>query len=1678
MTSGTPIYPLLERITPWVCVDLEINPETREFTKGAILYKKDNEPPASKTYDSNKRDELVSKLKTLLAHGATLIGHNLRRHDLVWLTKWDNSFGKLDCCIDTLEIFPIAFPSVRSYALEKAYRQPVDDPLIGPKRLNHPALDCAETCRLLERIIEWVDAYDNGLKLNAYHMLLGHAGPFANGYRKVFTLNEPAIDPLDAFENALAGGICSTSLTEIRNEPLSAERARSLAYLLSVIPSNQLAKPLPLRPWVVRSHPETKELLQKLRGTNCGQCEFCAERFDLLRQMGNLFQFNQEPSWRNDGQRMITEAVMSGKDAIGVLPTSGGKSLAFQLPALIKANTTGELTVVLSPLRSLMRDQVEKLMNEHSRTDVCQISGDLNSLERKRNLNSVQGVKLDSAASKTEPDPAHIVYMAPEQLRSVSVIRALATRGIGLLVVDEAHCIAKWGKDFRVDYRFIPELIERFCSEHDFPKPPVLCLTATARKDVLNEIAERFQLGLGKSIQIMDYGHARKNLSFECLKFPEGGDAKYDKLLELLGGTVEKGHAALVFCSTRRTTKNIAKRIERDLTSDVDYYHGDCDDDHRKRVQDNFVQGELKIVVATNAFGMGVDKKDIRLVVHYDIPGSIENYIQEAGRAGRDDKPARCILLYDPQDLDTQLDMRRRNQLRRHELKRIMLYLRLRYKQNRKDGDELQDIVISARDLLRARIDHGNTGDNDPETKDEEAELAAAKIDDEEANFHQKVITALGILEEGHHLERLENVFAFVGVPFRITNWDKILEAIQSSTWAAHIKTILRNAAEYLFDKYIAKDRDSTVDLEVMADQLNIGRGDVREHIDQLRGIGVCNWNVEFVIDWYRQTKNSSDALLKNRLELITVMLKGLEESPVSYASENDPQEIDLHEIRKKSRSISKSGYGTNLNVSRDLRLLKEWGLFEIDARKRGIMLVRWKGGMDEVKERLGELQRVCHAVLQYLDENQQSTGFVTSKFNYPAFERWHSSRPGLFGGEIGEDNCTEALLFMHYRKIITVVDGFSVLRARMKIKPNPGRILADYNSAYKLYEEYIKSTISQVKAMQRFAERLAKSRREAMDYLDDYFKLSWDDFSHKYFTKAERIKLSVPIRSEHFEKVFGSLTKDQMDVVRAKTGANHLVIAGPGSGKTHVLVRRVFYLIKVRQEPPRAIAVLAYNRHAAIELRRRLKELLPRDWFEISVYTFHGLALRLVGRDRLHELQSDRKDAEEKQNNDSVFDQLLDELRAGLAEYQGGETHEQIRWLDRLGGIEYLLVDEFQDIGENEYEIIKLLGRLDSKNRENAVHVMAVGDDDQNIYAFRGTSVKWIRQFKSDFKADEPFKIPDNFRSVDSVIEVSARFIDRNESRLKPKGWKQRVPKACRIRVGKDVSRDPDKGKVVRLRVKDKAHARAAIAAEVEKIRQSFPDINLGDICIAHRTNAAAHLSKLLLDKRNIPSRVLGEHRFAPRFNIGVVELIRELQELDLDTSTESYSQLEARLNEVFIKHKIHESWKKTWESFFDPDLLDISRNDDISLKQMLWRIDEHFIGRSGNTIPPDYIANLTLHGTKGLEFHTVFLFPPDIRPDAEPDGIEGLRRLYFVGLSRAKTKLYMIDWPGCDSSLWDEITEGSEQWMIERETIGAIKEPSDEERELAEELRYFDCYKGGLGTGMNIYFVANRKR
>jgi len=323
------------------------------------------------------------------------------------------------------------------------------------------------------------------------------------------------------------------------------------------------------------------------------------------------------------GQQEIISTVLAGRDCLSIMPTGGGKSLCYQLPAL----AIDGLTIVISPLIALMKDQYDQLSALN--LPVTFINSSISEEEQQTRL-------TDIAAGRYK-----LVYAVPERFRSARFVEAVRAAGVKLLAVDEAHCISQWGHDFRPDYCRLGEFRRRIGD------PSVIALTATATERVRRDIIDRLELS---EPDVFITCFARENLFYQ-VEFPENESAKFDHLVEALR---ETSGSTIIYTSTRKRAEEVASKIKETTRRTATVYHAGMMPPERRAAQEAFMTGQVEIVVATTAFGMGIDKADVRLVVHYNLPGTIEAYYQEAGRAGRDGLPSRCLLLFSNRDRFTQ----------------------------------------------------------------------------------------------------------------------------------------------------------------------------------------------------------------------------------------------------------------------------------------------------------------------------------------------------------------------------------------------------------------------------------------------------------------------------------------------------------------------------------------------------------------------------------------------------------------------------------------------------------------------------------------------------------------------------------------------------------------------------------------------------------------------------------------------------------------------------------------------------------------------------------------------------------------------------------------------------------------------------------------------------------------
>ena len=459
-------------------------------------------------------------------------------------------------------------------------------------------------------------------------------------------------------------------------------------------------------------------------------------------------------------QRTIVEAAMSGQHVLGILPTGTGKSLCYQIPALSRYHKTGALTVVISPLVALMADQVAGL-EAHGIGCCVSVNGLLTMPER---ADALDRVRLGDAG---------ILLVSPEQLRAPSLRRALGQREIGAWVLDEAHCLSRWGHDFRPDYIYVGRFIRERANGGD--PPPVLCLTATAKPDVVDDITRHFRDRLGIELTVINGGVERTNLTFEVM--PTSGGEKFADIHQVLTWHLPPGTSggAIIYCATRRQSEEVAEFLQLKGVA-ADHFHAGLRPETKKNVQRRFIAGELRTIAATNAFGMGIDKPDVRLVVHADIPGSLENYLQEAGRAGRDRAAARCVLLYADDDVERQFGMSARSRLTRAEIHGILRALRNLDRKKRLGGE----VVATTGEILG-------------EDEDQAFERDSATND-------TRVRTAVAWLEEAKLLTREENRVQVFPSSLKVRTAEEIRARLRRASITEAYRGQLERVAAALID--------------------------------------------------------------------------------------------------------------------------------------------------------------------------------------------------------------------------------------------------------------------------------------------------------------------------------------------------------------------------------------------------------------------------------------------------------------------------------------------------------------------------------------------------------------------------------------------------------------------------------------------------------------------------------------------------------------------------------------------------------------------------------------------------------------------------------------------------------------------------------------------------------------
>ena len=1311
-----------KRLPVFLSLDLEVVKRNGRIRAFAAV-RSDTDQPSFEfhgdKFDGGKLMAALAKLDTFAAGVDALLGHNLIAFDLPHLKAVQPNLRLLRLpAVDTLRLNPLAFPRNPYHHLVKHYQ----DGQLKRGRINDPELDARLTLEVFQYQQPALRQSAPDL-LAAWHWL-STADADGAGFDACFAALRQAPRPSDAdakraIRARLAGKACHSQCQDILTD--APQHGWALAYALawlSVAGGNSV-----MPPWVRHQFPEAGVLVRRLRDAPCtdAACSWCRERHDVHKELKRWFGFDGfRPEPEDDTgrpmQQAIVEAVMAGEHVLGILPTGTGKSLCYQIPALSRYDKTGALTVVISPLVALMADQVTGLEKRGIASCVT-VNGLLSLPERAAALDRV---RLGDAG---------ILIVAPEQLRSRTVRRALQQREVGAWVLDEAHCLSKWGHDFRPDYRYVARFIRKHAVD-----APVLCLTATAKPDVKEEIVSYFRNDLDITLRVFDGGSRRTNLEFAVV--PTTSGEKFSHIHQILTADLppETPGGAIVYCATRRTTGEVAEFLcAKDVAADN--FHAGLLPETKKTVQQRFMGGALRVIVATNAFGMGIDKSDVRVVIHADIPGSLENYLQEAGRAGRDQRPARCVLLYTPDDVERQFGLSARSRLTRREIRAVLKALRnLARKKKKLRTDE---VIATAGEILSEDEDAGFERDT--------------------ATDDTRVRTALSWLEEADLVERKENMVQIFPSSLRVDSEKQARTKICKAKLVAAYQSQLLRIAEALLDA----DADEGISTDELMTLTGLTSEKVCAALYDLERLGIASNDTALTAFVHVGGPRPS----RKRLEAATALEDALIRTLREAAPEMEPGETAPLHLRVTTQHLKKDAdYADTLpeHVWRLLRGIEGDGRDE-DGGKGSLELGR-RLDPDTVRvtlhrdwqalARIANLRhRAAERLLQHLrarlPQDSRGTDLMAETTFGKLLEAIRELKPH-------DKLLDHALLWLHDQEIIRLNKGLAVFRQAMSIHLKEQR---DFGVAdFKPLELHYQDQVRQVHVMAEYAHRGLQDMRDAQRLAMDYFKLKQKDFLHRWLPHSR--DLARQTTPESWRSIVENLKhSDQQRIVaddRERT--NVLVLAGPGSGKTRVLVHRIAYLVRVRREKPRGIIALAYNRHAAVEIRRRLAALIGDDAKGVTVLTCHGLAMRLVGASfsgRAERLDDDAFDA--------VLRQAVDLLRGkGLPPDDVDEHRARL-----LAGFRWILVDEYQDIGPEQYALIAALAGRTLADEDDKLSLFAVGDDDQNIYGFAGASVEFIRRFEADYRA-KPVFLTDNYRSTAHIVAAANAIIGPARERMK----------------------------------------------------------------------------------------------------------------------------------------------------------------------------------------------------------------------------------------------------------------------------------------------------------------------
>lgn len=1462
-------------------IDTEIDSKTgRVLDIGGI---KDN----GDQFHSNS----LNQFTTFLQGSDFICGHNIFKHDLNYIGDAVNNAGiNQSNAIDTLFLSPLLFPLKPYHALLK-------DDKLQTEALNNPLNDSIKAKDLFYDEVAAFQQLNETLKQILF-LLLNDKKEFHSFFHFIAYSTSDKDLPKLIFENF------HTEICEHADlESIILEHPIELAYCLVLINCRNRYSITP--PWVLKTYPEIERVMFLIRNKPClTGCDYCNQALDIHKGLKTYFGFDSYRTYAGERlQENAVQAAIDNKSLLAVFPTGGGKSITFQVPALMSGFASKGLTVVISPLQSLMKDQVDNL-EKNGITEAVTINGLLDPIERGKSFERVE----DGSAS--------LLYISPESLRSKTIEHLLLGRKIARFVIDEAHCFSSWGQDFRVDYLYIGEFIKQIQQKKNLEDAiPVSCFTATAKRKVIEDICLYFKEKLSIDLEIFSSKAARTNLQYKV--FEKGDEEeKYNTVRDLIE---EKNCPTIIYVSRTKKAFALAERLTKD-GFDAKPYHGKMESKEKTANQDAFIKGEVPIMVATSAFGMGVDKKDIGMVIHYEISDSLENYIQEAGRAGRDENiTADCYVLFNEEDLSKHF---------------ILL------NQTKLSIKEIQQVWKAIKDITRFRASVSNSA----------LEIARkAGWDDNVVEIETRVTTAIAALEDAGYLKRGQNMPRVFANSILSKNAQEAIDQINASPRFDEKEK--EKGIRIIKKLFSSKNKNQNND-EVAESRIDY----ISDHL------GIVKYDVINIINLLREEKILADAkdltaFIKkgentNRSLKIVETFALIEKYLISIFEEVEKtfhiKELNEEAEQKGCKDVTPGKIKAIINFW----AIKNWIKRQNEEYSKNHVIILCVQPKDSLKEKLEKRHELAKFIINYLyDLSNLNNAKVENEevlvgFSVHQLKDEFAKRQSLFEIKVTIEDIEDTLFYLSRIEAIKIEGGFLIVYNRLSIE----RIEHDNKRRYKnddydKLNQYYDNKVQQIHIVGEYAQKMIGDYKGALQFVDDYFQLNYASFLNKYFKGSRQNEIKRNLTPAKFRQLFGSLSTTQLEIIKDNETKYIAVVAGPGSGKTRVLVHKLASLLLMEDVKHEQLLMITFSRAAATEFKKRLITLIGNAAHFVDIKTFHSFCFDLLGK------------VGSLEKSDAILKNAIEKIKNGDIE---------VSKITRT----VLVIDEAQDMNADEFALVSVL-----MERNEDMRVIAVGDDDQNIYEFRGASSKYLEQFMRERQAAK-HELIENYRSKSNLVDFTNDFLKNIQHRLKETPI---------------IAKQTDNGfiKLVHYR------SRNLIYPIVNDILST--DL-FGTTCVLAKTNdEALQITGLLLKNGNQAKLLQSNDGFGLQNILEVRFLLNKINSNDdiKIISDDVWTGVKSEIKKTFHKSSKLEVCNNIIKQFEDINPKKKYKSDlEVFIRESKL---EDFYSENGETI---FVS--TIHKAKGKEFDNVFLLLDNFNPSND----ESKRQLY-VAMTRAKQNL-----------------------------------------------------------------------